>query len=244
MSKIDTLLEAAREAAKNAEGEEKVKADARAAAILEMKGEGFKLSDDEVGGLISRKEKEAADSLKEQLAEWEEIIGMDLEATKVAVADLGDDSEADEDGDTDPAFSRLSSQLESVKSEKDSLAEQFNGLNTRYSGEKVNRMVEDAFRSANLDSSFLEPAKRLASYDDLVEKAAKGEEITAEDIGAKVSSVKELSGVWFKAAEEDTPGPVIKPRQPSFAIPPTETPETPQGLTDEQRMALSSSPFR
>lgn len=239
MGRIDTLLEAAREAAKNAEGEDKVKAEARAAAILEMKGEGFKLSDDEVGGLIGRKEEEATKTLKEQLAEWQEVIGMDLEATKVAAAELGDD---DDDGETDPAFSRLSSQLESVKSEKDSLAEQFNGLNTRYSSEKVNRMVEDAFRGANLDSSFLGPAKRLASYDDLVEKAAKGEEITAEDVTAKINSVKELSGVWFKAAEEDTPGPIIKTRQPS--IPATETPETPQGLTDEQRMALSSSPLR
>lgn len=238
MSKIDELITAAREAAKNAEGEDKVKAEARAAAILEMKGEGFKLSDDEVGGLISRKENDATGTLKAQLAEWQEVIGMDLEATKVAAAELGDD----DDDDADPAFSRLSSQLESVKSEKDSLAEQFNGLNTRYSSEKVNRMVEDAFRAANLESSFLEPAKRLASYEDLVEKAAKGEEITAEDVTAKINSVKELSGVWFKAAEEDTPGPIMKTRQPS--IPATETPETPQGLTDEQRMALSSSPLR
>lgn len=240
MSKIDELLNAAREAAKNAEGEDKVKAEARAAAILEMKGEGFKLSDEEVGGLVGRKEQDATKTLKEQLAEWEEIIGMDLEATKVAVADLGDDD--DEDDETDPTFSRLATQLQSVKSEKDSLAEQFSGLNRRYSGEKVNRMVEDAFRGANLDSSFLEPAKRLASYDDLVEKAAKGEEITAEDITAKINSVKELSGVWFKSEEKDTPGPVIKPRQPS--IPATQTPETPQGLTDEQRMALSTSPLR
>lgn len=240
MGRIDTLLEAAREAAKNAEGEDKVKAESRAAAILEMKGEGFKLSDDEVGGIIGRKEEEATKTLKEQLAEWQEVIGMDLEATKVAAAELGDDD--DEDGETDPAFSRLSSELQSVKSEKDSLATQFNGLNTRYSSEKVNRMFEDGFRDAKGDSSFLEPAKRLASYDDLVEKAAKGEEITAEDITAKINGVKELSGVWFKAEEEENPGPVIKPRQP--VIPPTQTTETPQGLTDEQRMALSTSPLR
>lgn len=240
MSKIDQLLADAREAAKNAEGEDKVKAEARAAAILEMKGEGFKLSDDEVGGLVGRKEKEAADTLKEQLAEWEEIIGMDLEATKAAVTDLGDDE--DEDGETDPAFSRLSSQLESVKSENEALKTDFTGFRQRASLKEVNRMMEDAFRAANLEEKYLEPAKELASYSDLIEKAAKGEDITADEISEKISRVRERSDVYFKAEEEDTPGPVIKPRQPS--IPPTETPQTPQGLTDEQRMALSTSPFR
>lgn len=246
MSKIDQLLADAREAAKNAEGEEKVKADARAAAILEMKGEGFKLSDEEVGGLVKRKEDEAEANARK----WEALLGMSLEETEKAVEDLdvGEGTEDEDEGT--PGFARLTSQLQSLQAERESGQKELADLRSRYSADKVEVALDKAFRDARIDPSFLDLAKEVAKYEDLIQEVASGKPVPGDQIKERVESIKTRSGVWFKSDEplangdgHIIAGHKIKEEAIRPHIPATPTANETAEITDADRAARAASPY-
>lgn len=251
--RIDQMLADAREAAKNAEGEEKVKAEARAAAILEMKGEGFKLSADEVGGLVKRKEDEAEANARK----WEALLGMSLEETEKAVEDL-DVGEEDEDEETGtPGFARLTSQLQSLQAERESGKQELADLRSRYSADKVEVAFDEKFRDARIDPAFLDLAKEVAKYDDIIQEVASGKPVPSERINERVESIKTRSGVWFKPeGEEDGNGQgssgggrvlaggyKLKEEAARPHIPATPNSRESTQITDEDRAARAASVY-
>lgn len=208
--RIDEMIAAAREEIKASEGEEKVKAQAKAEALLEMKSEGFTKTDTEVGGIVKRKEEEATADAKK----WADLMGMTYDEAAKVFEEFDDDDfqalisayDSGDGEDEKPVIERVQAALKERDNKIQTLDTSLADINRRYAKDKVDVAVERAFREAKLDETFLDPAKRLASYDDLIEKVTKGESLTNEDIAEKVNGVKELSGVWFKGggAEGDT----------------------------------------
>lgn len=189
MAKIDELLAAAREEAKNAQGEEKVKAEARAATLLEMKGEGFKLSDDEVGGLVKRKEDEA----KAQATKWSELIGMPYEEAEKLMGELDDDAiqalfSGGEDDDDKPVIERFQDALE-ARDQKIRAGEEYTkSLAQDLYSERVEKWLKSALGDVTLDDGTkvslkdgrFDRVRTLVGEDDLIKKLIDGQTIEAE----------------------------------------------------------------
>jgi hypothetical protein len=253
MPTIDEMIAAAREAAKNSEGEEKVKAQARAEALVEAKAEGYTKTDTEVGGIVKRKEDEA----KGDATKWAELVGMSYEEAEKVFEEMDDEGiqsllGGSDDDDEKPVIERVQEALGSRDERISTLEASLSDTNRRYAKDKVEAAVREKFREAGLQDAYLAPASRLADYSDLVEKVAKGEEVTAEEISAKVDGVKELSDVWFGSSENGNgddsrtlPGGFkLKEESVSIGIP-----ATPNGnvggneITDEDRAARASSVY-
>lgn len=98
--------------------------------------------------------------------------------------------------------------------------------------EKVEDQLRAQLKSMGLVSVFQNTAetylKNVVGYDDLVDKAMKGEAITEEELAGKVTPVKEASSPWFAESNPDFPG-----------IPPSPEGDNGQPLTDEQRREKS-----
>lgn len=256
MSRIDELIAAAREAAKNAEGEEKARQQARAEAFLEAKGEGYTKTDTEVGGIVKRNRDEAASDG----SKWAELLGMDYEEAETLLNEMESGglqsllsgNEDNEDEGEGNVLSRVQAALEDRDSRIEDLSSSLADTNRRYAKDKVEVAFERAFDNARLDKTYLAPAKRLASYDDLVEKAAKGGEVSPDEIAERIESVKELSGVWF-GGEGDSEGESdgrtlpggfkIKEEAVSINIPATPAGRTSSDITDEDRAQRASSVY-
>ncbi len=263
MPTIDEMIQAAREQAKNAEGEDKARAQARAEALLEMKSEGYTKTDTEVGGIVKRNRDEAS----AESGKWSELVGMDYAAAEKLFSEMNDgsiqsllsgdseDGDGDGEGEERPMIERVSSLLEDRDARINDLSSCLDDVNKRYATDKVETAIRDRFREAGLDDSYLDPAKRLASYDDLVEKAAKGGDVTADEIAAKVDGVKELSGVWFGSSESSSDGDSnggrtlpggFKLKEEAISI---GIPATPNGrveandMTEEDRAARATSVY-
>lgn len=259
MTRIDEMIEAARNAAKNAEGEEKTRLQAKAEALLEMKDEGFKLSGDEVSGLVRRKE----DDAKEEATKWAALMGMSYEDAEKVLEEFNDEDFQDlisaydsskDDGEEKPVLERVQSALKERDSKIEDLSTSLSDINRRYAKDKVDVAVERAFLDAKYEKDLLPAAKNLTSLEDLYAKVAKGEPITNDEINAKVEGVTKLSGGRLQSSTEtgddDTTtvaGHKIKADGEEVVVRP-HIPATPNGngsaqITDEDRAARAASAY-
>lgn len=141
---------------------------------------------------------------------------------------------------------RMQAALEERDGKIDSLSTTLNDVNTRYSKDKVETAIEKAFQSAKLDEKFLGPAKSLASYSDLIEKASRGEEVTAEEINGKVENVKALSGVWFEADDPEKDEALVaghRIKEEAIGIPATPPAGGSPEITEEDRAKRASTVY-
>lgn len=261
MKTIDELIADAENAVKNADEASKPVEQAKLDQLKTLKGEGLFTQAD-----FNRHDRR----LKEQYeGQFKEVLGMDLDEAKEVFEQLDDDTlsalsdaldsgaagEGDSsDGEEGPRLQQVVKAVNKLQADRDGLSETLTDLNRRYSKDKVEVAIEKAFRDAGLDDAFLAPAKSLAAYDDLVKKVADGKPVTSEEIGEKVESVKNLSGVWFKTEGDEGNGTgdkdsltVAGHRLKEEAVRPA-IPATPNGnesaeLTDEDRAAKATSVY-
>ncbi len=254
MAKIDELIRKAQEEVNRAKDDDRPVAQAKLDALKEAKSAGIEMDNTEVNGVVTRKTNETADK-------WKNLVGMDYDEAEKLFEDLEDDTvrtllgtgdSGDGEGDDDkPVAERIQEALRSRDTKIENLSTSLTDVNRRYSADKVETAVEKAFRAASIDPAFLEPAKRLASYDDLVQKVAGGQSVTNEEINAKVEGVKTLSGVWFKEGdgEEDTKdgltvaGHRLKEEAVRPHIPATPAAQETAEITDEDRAARAASVY-
>ena len=260
MAKIDDLIRQAQETLNKAKDEDKATAQAALDALKAAKASGVEMDNDEVNGLVARKQSAVED-------EWKNVVGMSREEAKRLFEELEDDEvrklllggspggEGDGEGDDDkPVAERIQEALKSRDSRIESLSNTLTDVNKRYSSDKVEVAIERAFREEGLRDDFLDPAKRLAAYGDLVEKVANGQTISNEEIAEKVNSVKTLSGVWFKAegeSEEENgngdglvvAGHKLKEEAVRPAIPATPAGDESAEITEEDRAARATSVY-
>jgi hypothetical protein len=265
MAKIDELIRQAQGALNKAKEEDKAAAQARLDALEEAKKAGVEMSNDEVNGVVTRRQAEIDEKWKgvvgmsrEQAEKFfEELNDDDLQALIAGAAGSEGDGSAGGTGDKPPA-ERIAAALKERDAKIETLSNSFSELNRTYAKDKVDVAVREAFRSAGLDEKYLGPAKSLAAYDDLVEKLASGQPVTTEEIGAKVESVKGLSGVWFGSEAGGGEGngsggsagrTVAGVRIKEDAVRP-HIPATPEGrdgsapeITDEDRAARATSVY-
>lgn len=212
MKTIDELISDAQKAYDDAPNEEKSEKRGALEALKRVKGEGVFTQADfnhHDKKLKQEYERDFRDVLGMDLKEAKEVFEQMDDDTLAALSDafsgeVGDDEDDSGAGDENPRLQKVVGAVKKLQADRDGLSETLTDLNRRYAKDKVDVAVERAFRDAKLDvDTYLEPAKRLAAYDDLIERVTKGEQLTQEDIAAKVDSVKELSGVWFKEGDGD-----------------------------------------
>ncbi len=176
---------------------------------------------------------------KAKLDEWEQASGTNLEDFKKVMENIessivtpeteGDkegDSGKPTEGDASPLLGRVSKQIEDERNAR-------LGFERELRTERLTNRFNDTFRDLGLNDKYLQPARQLVTYGDLIDKAMKGEEVTAEEIKQKAEAVKNLSPVWFESeADPDYPG---VPRSPDGGEPPK--------LTDEQRAERAATVF-
>ena len=251
MAKIDELIRKAQDALNSAKDDDKPVAQAKLDALKDVKAAKIEMDNDEVNGLVTRKQGDAE-------KKWKDLVGMDHEEAKKLFEQMDDDTvkallnPGDGDGDDDkPVMERVQSLLQARDTSINELKTSLSDVNGRYSKDKVDVAVERAFEAAGLDKKFLAPAKNLAAYDDLVEKVKKGQPITHEEIQGKVDSVKTLSDVWFKAEgdggdEEDgktVAGHRIREEAVGPVIPATPQAGGPVQITEEDRANRATSVY-
>lgn len=262
MAKIDELIARARAEAKNAEGEEKVKAEARAAAILEMKGEGFKLHEDEVGGLVKRKTDEAGGDAEK----WKTLVGMEYDEAAKLFEDLDDDAVqalfGEASGDDTPVIERVQSALTERDQKIQDGQKYTQSLARDLYSERVENRLKSALGSLTLDDGTkvslrdgrFDRVRNLVGEDELVEKLMKGETIEAGEFSARAKSLYEDMSEIFVVPGEAGDGEngngsrtVAGHRIVEEAVRP-HIPATPNGeqtaeITEEDRAARASSVY-
>ncbi len=179
---------------------------------------------------------------KAKLDEWEQASGTNLEDFKKVMENIESSITVDpqeggqgkpQEGDADPGLGRVLNEFskrdQAIQQERDARL----NFERELRSERITNRFNDTFRELGLNDKYLTPARQLLSYDDLVEKAMKGQEVTAEEIKQKAEGVKNLSPVWFESEPNpDYPG-----------VPPSpEGGEAPR-LTDEQRAEQAANVF-
>lgn len=242
---LEQLIKDAKEALDKTENgsKEQAAALARHEALTSVRDAGITKTQDDLNRIDRQAKEGYENSIKEAL-------GMTLDEFKQVMAGVEESLSDDAGGEEGEGnvLARMQAALEERDGKIDSLSTTLNDVNTRYSKDKVEAAIERAFQGAKLDERFLGPAKSLASYSDLIEKASRGEEVTAEEINGKVENVKALSGVWFKADEDEGAGSLvaghrIKEEAVSPGIPATPQAGGPSEITDEDRAKRASSVY-
>lgn len=215
----------------------KAAAEAQVEALENAKSQGYTKTQDDLNAL-DKKLKEEGNTVKDRL---EKMFGTDLESVEKVMTDLeqmivgDDDSGAGGDGDKSgqqdntPLLARLQSELKDRDTKIEGLTTSQQEFQRSILGERVQGRVHTDLDALGLDKTYRGPAhtyaEKVVGYGDLIDKAMKGEEVTDEEIRARTERVKKESAVWFTAVPNpDFPG-----------IPPTDTGEPPEQITDEQR---------
>ena len=251
MAKIDQLIQQAQDALNKAKDDEKPVAKAKLDALKEVKAQKIEMDNDEVNGLVARKQGDVG-------TKWKDLLGMEYEEAEKLFEQMDDETisalldPGGEGDDEKPVIERVQNALKERDTRISTLEGTISDVNGRYSRDKVEVAIERALLGAKLDDKFLGPAKRLAGYDDLVEKVKQGQPVSAEEIAEKVNSVKSLSDVWFKTEgdedEQDGGGKTVAGyRIKEEAVSPG-IPATPQGggsseITDADRAARAASVY-
>lgn len=249
--KIDELINAAQKSVNESSEESKAVAEARLAALQEVKEAGVTLSQDEVNGLI-KSEKEKAE--KGAHDSWREVLDMDLDEAKGILEGMndeelqtllgGDGSEGDGESE-DTMADRIKAALEERDNRINSLGESQHDFQRKYYDERIQNRIAQSLRSEGLQDAYLDPAKRLSGYGDLVDAAMNGEEPSEEKIGEVVSGIKEMSPVWFQSegSSNDDGSRVVAGVRVRDGIPATPRANGSSELTEQQRAERANSPY-
>ena len=232
MKNLDKRIADAKEALEKAEEgtPERAAAQARFDELTSIKEDGIGFTQDD----LNRVDRQAKDGYENSI---KDVLGMTLEETKQVMASVeeslvGDGESGEGNGDGN-VLERMQSALKERDDKIGTLSSSHEDFQRRYYTERVTNRLGEAFRSAGLQDKYLTPAQRLASYDELIEKSMKGEEVKDEEFTAISDSVKEQAPVFFEPERNDD--------YPD--IPPAPNGETPAELTDQQRAERSAPVF-
>ncbi len=251
MAKIDQLIQQAQDTLNKAKDDEKPVAKAKLDALKEVKAQKIEMDNDEVNGLVARKQGDVG-------TKWKDLLGMEYEEAEKLFEQMDDETinallhPGGEGDDEKPVLERVQNALKERDARIGTLETTITDVNGRYSKDKVEVAIERALLGANLDKRFLAPAKSLAGYDDLVAKVSKGEPVSAEEIAEKVNSVKTISDVWFKGEGDDddkdgggrtVAGHKIKEEPANVGIPATPQAGGSSEISEEDRAARATSAY-
>jgi len=229
MKSIDKMIADAKKAleATEKDSSERAAAQAKLDALNSVKEAGIGFTQDDLNR-VDRKTKEGYE------ASIKDVLGMTLEEAKQVMADVEGSLLDDGDGEgEDPKLSKLVKTLDANKTEVGNLRTSGEEFQRRYYTERVTNRLQGALKGAGLQEKYLTPAQRLASYDELIEKSMKGEEVPDERFAEIANSVKEASPVWFEPERNDDYPDI--PRTPEG--------DPPEQVTDQQRAERSAPVF-
>lgn len=192
---------------------------------------------------LNRVDQQANQKAKDTKDKIETMFGTDLESVQGVLEqfenvlpkdDSGQEGEGGEgkEGDADVlnrALSTIQSQGETIKTLKDDSS----SFQRQYFAGDIEQKLNSQLEQIGLVREFEAPASRylqnVVGVSDLVDKRMKGEQVTDEEIQAKVKQVSEDSPVWFQTPPNpDAPG-----------IPQTPEGAPPKSYTDEERQNVS-----
>jgi hypothetical protein len=223
----------------------KVELEARKKGLEEAKGAGYVKTQEDLNAL-DKQHKEAGNTQATELqTRIEKMFGTDLESVEGVMTELekmivpdgqqqtGDGSTTGQQQSDTPLLARLQSELKTRDETIKGLSDSHTQFQRQILGERVSARVYADMKALGLDPNYTGPATtyvdKVIKYDDLIDKALKGEEVSDEEIRQRTEQVKQASGVWFQAVPNpDFPG-----------IPPTPGGDPPQPLTHQQRLEQS-----
>lgn len=257
MSKIDELITAAKKAVEDTETgtDARARAEYRLELLEEMKDEHkVTLSQDEVNGVVRKETDKAKDAADSTASEWSELLGMELDEAKTVMSEFdpetleslaasGDGDGGDGDGDNAsppsgngeqaPVLKSLQAAVENLRAENKEICDQNAEFQRTILSDRISSGLTKALKAGGLQDAFLEPARRLSGFDDLVKAAMDGNEPDEARFKEIAASVKSESQPWFEEPRnDDWPGIEFTP-----------VPGEPPRLTDEQRADASASVF-
>lgn len=262
MAKIDELIRKQQEEVGRAKDDEKPAAQAKLDALKEVKAAGIEMDNDEVNGLVTRKQGDASER-------WKNLVGMDYDEAAKLFEDLEDDTvrtllgttDGEGDGDDDkPVAERINEALRSRDSEIQNLKTGTQDLSRSLYSERVENRLKSALGSVVLDDGTkvslkdgrFDRVRALVGEGDLVKKLMDGETVEA---GAFTEAAKnlyrDLPEVFVGASDGENgngggttvAGHKIVEEAVRPHIPATPAGETTSEVTDEDRAARAASAY-
>lgn len=229
---------------------ERTVAQAKLDALTSVKESGFGFTQDDLNRVDKKAKEEHEASVKkandEHEASVKEVLGMTLDEAKEVMAGVEESLVSDEDSPANPGekdgvgLEALQTALEERDkriADQDQKIVDLSGsqenFQRRYYTELVTNGLDAQLRTLGLNEKYHGPAYRLIGYDDLIEKAMKGEEVTDEELKAKAEEVKAQASVFFEPERQDD----------YQGIPPSPNGDPIPELTDQQRLEKATPVF-